>query len=183
MLTSEHSLVLLIDMQEKLTAATPSETAVINTTYLLKACQLLQIPVIATEQNPKGLGKTVLPIASALPALTPVLPKTSFSAWDTDDIASTLTQHNRTQIVLLGIETHICVFQTAVALKKAGYDVFIVADACASRFKTDKQTALSALRDIGCPVYTTEMILFSWLKDAKHPSFKGVQALIKNRTN
>ena len=181
MIDLAQSVVLLIDVQEKLVRAMDSEAVVSNAVRVMKACQLLRVPVIVTEQNPAGLGATVSAVAGALPAGTVVEAKTCFSALAEPRIAEALQKVGRRQVVIGGIEAHICVFQTAWALREAGYDVWIMADVCASRSVTDTETALVALRDIGCRVVGHETVLFAWLRDAAHPQFKAIQGLVKKK--
>ncbi len=182
MIVSDHSLVLLIDLQKKLINAV-SEGAEITAKAgrLLKACQLLRIPVVVTEQNPVGLGETVPSVSCVLPSGTVPYAKTSFSALSVDGLQEALQKIGRKQIIIGGVETHICVWQTARDLQKAGYDVWIVADMCASRHSEDKERALADLQANGCRVVGYESILFAWLKDARHPQFKAIQALIKGK--
>lgn len=182
MIETENSLLLLIDLQEKLVNAV-SEGADITAKAcrLLKACQLLRIPVVVTEQNPIGLGETVPSVSCVLPSGTVPHTKTSFSALAVNSVQKAIQKPGRKQIIVGGIETHICVWQTARDLQKAGYDVWIVADMCASRHSEDKERALADLQANGCRVVGYESILFAWLKDARHPQFKAIQALIKGK--
>ena len=181
MVDCEQSVVLLIDIQDKLVRAVADEAIVSNAVRLLTACQLLQVPVIMTEQNPAGLGATVSAVADVLPSGTAVVEKTCFSAWAVPDMQTALQKTGRRQVIIGGIEAHICVFQTAWALREAGYDVWVMADMCASRAVADKETALAELRNIGCHVIGHEAILFGWLHDAAHPQFKAVQTLVKKK--
>lgn len=182
MISCDHSLVLLIDLQEKLIKAVSEGGKVTEKACrLLKACQLLRIPVVVTEQNPAGLGETHLHVSSVLPSGTVPYAKTSFSALSVEELQETMQKAGRQQVIIAGIETHICVWQTARDLQKAGYDVWIVADMCASRHSEDKERALADLQANGCRVVGYESILFAWLKDARHPQFKAIQALIKGK--
>ena len=105
--------------------------------------------------------------------------KSTFNALEVEGLANLLKTLNRKNIVVLGIETHICVYQTAIALLSNGYNVNILLDACGSRAEKEFESALSILKLKGAEIKTTEMVLFEFLKNAKHPKFKEIQALIK----
>ena len=132
-----------------------------------------------TEQYPKGLGSTVPQLKAALPECSEILEKTSFNALLEEGMPDRIAKYNRKQIVLFGIETHICVHQTAAALLEAGYDVYIIKDACASRNKYEFKQGIEIMQQNGAKISCVEIVLFEWLKGAKHPKFKEVQALIK----
>lgn len=175
MLRAEDSLVLMIDVQERLVAALDKNIIVQKSQNLVDAANLLDIPVLVTEQYPKGLGSTVI----SLPEAVCVVEKTYFNVLNEDGFLERLKSYGKTQIVILGIETHICVYQTACALIEAGFEVYIVKDACASRKKYEFKQGIEGMRDEGAKISCVEMVLFEWLKGAKHPKFKEVQALIK----
>lgn len=171
MLNIEDSVVLIIDVQEKLlNAVYDKESCYKNAVIMSKAAQILDIPVVITEQYPKGLGSTVVGICG-----TNIFEKTSFSAFE--EIKTAL--EGRKQIVVFGIETHICVNQTVESLLKAGFEVHVVKDACGSRMEAEHLAGLERMRDNGAHILTTEIALFEWLKSSKHPKFKDVQMLIK----
>ena len=171
MLNIEASVVLIIDVQEKLlNAIYDKESCYKNAVIMSKAAQILDIPVVITEQYPKGLGSTVAGICG-----TNIFEKTSFSAFE--EIKTSL--EGRKQIVVFGIETHICVNQTVEFLLKAGFEVHVVKDACSSRMEAEHLAGLERMRDNGAHILTTEIALFEWLKSSKHPKFKDVQMLIK----
>lgn len=181
MLDVDNSLLLMIDVQEKLVHAMGdnSKLAHDNSIKLIKAAKILQIKTITTEQYPKGLGKTIQPIIEVLGDDYNPFEKTSFSAIREDNILNKIKDSGKKQIVLFGIETHICVFQTAVELKEIGYEVYVVSDCSYSRSDIEKNAAIENLRQNNISIVTLEMALFMWLKSAKHPSFKEIQALIK----
>lgn len=179
-LNSENSLVLIIDVQEKLlNAVFNKETLSKKAGIISKTAQILGIPVIVTEQYPKGLGTTVDEVKQALPENTQFFEKTSFSALNNPEILDAIKSYNKNQIVIFGIETHICVNQTAAALLELGYEVNVVKDACGSRSEIEYEAGLERMKDNGAHILTTEIALFEWLKGAKNPNFKDVQALIK----
>ena len=175
-LNQENTAILIIDVQEKLVNAIFNKELVLkNSNVITKAASCLELPVFVTEQYPQGLGETV----GDLKQNAKVFIKTSFNALEDDNFLEELKKSEKKQIVILGIETHICVHQTVFALIQAGFDVTVVSDACGSRFESEYTSGLSNISFNGAKVKTTEMILFELLKSAKHPKFKEIQALIK----
>ena len=134
-LSAENSLVLIIDVQEKLVAAMGNDKVAENSVKIASAAKALEIPVLLTEQYPKGLGHTVPELQAVLPEGSEVVEKTFFNALLEEGMLDKIKSFGRKQIVILGIETHICVHQTAAALIEAGFDVYVIKDACASRNK------------------------------------------------
>lgn len=177
MLNTENSLFLMIDMQEKLVAATNANTEVQNAKKLLKTAEALSVPTIITEQYPKGLGGTVEELKEF--CKDNVFEKTSFSAIAESNIAQKIANIAPKHIVLFGIEAHICVYQTALSLLEEGYDVYMVTDASASRDDFQHKTALKLMEGAGVKITTSEIVIFELLKTSKHPNFKEIQALIK----
>jgi len=175
-LKQDNSLLFIIDVQEKLLNAVFNRGLVEkNSIILSKAARILNLPVILTEQYPKGLGESIEEIkANAL-----VFEKFAFNALQDENLLKVLDDCNKKQIVVFGIETHICVHQTVAALVDAGFEVVVVSDACGSRSEEEYKSALFYMQNCGAHIKTTEMILFEWLKTAKHPNFKEIQALIK----
>jgi len=178
-LKPDESLLLIIDVQEKLVSALDKDVIIKKVFNLAKAARLLSIPVVVTEQYPKGLGSTVKSVADELPEGTPVFEKVSFNALDADGVLEKIKSYGKKQIVICGIETHICVHQTAAALLREGFDVYVVKDACASRSKYEFKQGIERMQDNGVKVSCVEIVLFEWLQTAKNPCFKEVQALIK----
>ena len=149
-----------------------------NIAFLVDGARLLDVPVTATEQYPKGLGPTVPVLAQRLPDR---LDKTTFSCCGIPSPAEGFREAGRTHIVLAGIETHVCVLNTALDLLAGGFTVFLAVDATASRYRFDRDTALRRLEQAGVVPTTCESVLFEWMRDAKHPQFKQVSALIQER--
>ena len=179
MLNAENSLFFLIDIQDRLVGMLKNREEIAkNNSILTKAAKILGVPVIASEQYPNGLGSTILEVREYLNTEN-ILEKTSFSALATDTIKAKLESLNRKKVVLTGIETHICVYQTARALLDAGYEVYVVKNACTSRSSKDYRTALELMRDYGAKLTCVETVLFELLGSSKHPNFKEIQALIK----
>ena len=179
MLSEEDSLVLIIDIQEKLVKALEKDSIINSANKIVQAANLLSIPIIVTEQYPKGLGSTVNPIKENLKSDTQIIEKTHFNALLEDGFLEKIKSYGKKQIVIMGIETHICVYQTACALVDEGFEVYAIKDACASRNKYEFKQGIEAMRDNGVKISCVEIVLFEWLKGSKHPKFKEVQALIK----
>lgn len=179
-LNLEDSLVLIIDVQEKLLNAVFNKEQVEKKSAIVaEAAKILGIPVVVTEQYPKGLGNTIPAVKNALAEDTEIFEKTAFSALNNEEILEAIKKHNKKQILIFGIETHICVSQTTAALRELGYEVSVIKDACGSRAEEEYLAGLERMKDNGAYIVTTEIALFEWLKGAKHPNFKAVQALIK----
>jgi nicotinamidase-related amidase len=172
-LTADGAVLLLIDLQERLMPVIADhETIVARTVRLAEAATLLDVPVLATEQHPKGLGPTVPPLAGYPQA---VMAKTAFSAAG-DPAFAELLPAGTGQVVVAGVEAHVCVLQTVLDLLAAGRRVAWVADATGSRDPADRTAAIERARQHGAEIVTSEMVLFEWLRDAKHPSFKQVHS-------
>lgn len=179
MFTAEDTILVIIDVQEKLFQVIhEKETLSANAVKLVKGIRLLDIPVILTEQNPAGLGPTLPEISSLLPDVRPIT-KFDFSCYKEETFLRKLDELKRNQIILCGIETHICVYQTALDLADTGYEVQLVIDCVSSRTTANRDTALSRMELEGIMPTSTEMILFELLGTAKHDKFKEISALIK----
>ncbi|MFO1021082.1 MAG: hydrolase [Planctomycetales bacterium] len=173
-----RSLLLLVDMQEKLLPLIPvAEKTTRNCRKLLEGAGLFEVPISATEQYKKGLGPTTEPLRSLLGN---VPDKLRFSCAEVLEWpAAHGRDDGRTQVVICGIEAHVCVMQTALDLVSQGYQVFVVADAVASRGKLDWEIALRRLSDSGVTLITTESVLFEWCECSSDPQFKALSALVK----
>lgn len=183
LLQAAHSQLVLIDMQIKLAPAMQADAmqAVIkNCAILLQAANLMQVHTIVTEQYPQGLGETMPELAQYFTNTklsTKPNPKTAFSAY----AEAAFKQHlhtDKTQIVLTGMEAHICVLQTALDLFQVNKQVFVVEDAIISRSAANKANAIARLRDAGCVITNTESVLFEWLGNAKQEAFKAISKLV-----
>jgi nicotinamidase-related amidase/uncharacterized damage-inducible protein DinB len=176
LLTAEGAVLLLIDLQQRLVPAIhDNETVVARAVRLAEAARLLDIPVYATEQYPAGLGPTVAPLAAYPQA---VLSKTTFSAADAPGFSALLPLGDG-EIVVAGCEAHVCVLQTVLGLVGSGRHVIVAADAIGSRDPADAAAAIARARQHGAEIVTSEMVLFEWLRDARHPKFRDVQKLLK----
>lgn len=177
MINEQNSLFLFIDVQEKLTAMLTKDKAKKKASILAQAATLMGIECVVTEQYPAGLGSTVDEVKFNLPDSTKYFEKTAFNALENPEVAAAVK--NIENIFIFGIETHICVLQTAIALLNAGHKVFVVKDACASRDSDEFKAGIAYMKDAGAKIVTTEIALFELLKSSKHPMFKPVQNLIK----
>lgn len=149
---------------------------------LLQASQRLGIPITVTEQYPKGLGSTVAAVTDHVPNDAATLPKMTFSAMgdaETRTRFESLRASGRPQAVLCGTEAHVCVLQTALDLKTAGFDVFVVGDAVSSRSAHSVSAACARLLHAGCHWVTTEMVVFEWMERAGTDAFRALSRLIK----
>ena len=182
LLSANNSLLIVVDLQTKLSAAMPVSEAkrmTANTGRLVKAAGILSIPVLLTEQYPKGLGATAPAIAELLPEGTPIFDKTGFSCCAANDFNSSLNATQRRQIILTGQEAHVCVLQSALELLHDGFQVHVVEDAVSSRKPDHKCSALQRMQQQGVTITNHESVLFEWLKDASHPDFKTISALLR----
>ncbi len=176
-----NSCLLIIDIQEKLTAAMPQKVTkrvISNTGILSKAAGQLDVPVIATAQYPKGLGAIETAVSDRLPDSTEHFEKTRFSCLGAEGFKDHLAGLGKKQIILMGIEAHICILQSAFDLIAAGYEVFAVIDGIASRKAADYESAITRMDRAGINIVNTESVLFEWLTDAAHPDFKLLSKLI-----
>lgn len=178
---AEQSQLLIIDIQERLAAAMPHEViekVINNSNILLQAADELAIPVIHSEQYPQGLGKTVPLLAENINNRNTIT-KTRFSCSGDDEFNNIVLKNKRKQIIISGIEAHVCVLQTALQLQQQGFLVYVVADAVCSRKKFNYKNAIARLRQAGIIVTNVESVLFEWLRDSAHPQFKSLSKLIK----
>ena len=177
---TENCVCVIVDVQAKLLPAMQQPEALLNRVQLLvKGMNELQLPVVVTEQYPQGLGGTVPELAELFTPATRVIAKTSFSCFGEEEFVKAMDIEKRPVLIICGIESHVCVAQTALDALNAGYKVFIASDAVNSRKNSDKETALAFLRHAGCNVISSEAILFMLLKTAKNTSFKAVSKLVR----
>ncbi len=179
-LHAERSMFLIIDLQVHLMKVMDHAAKVYdNTRLFLSVCRELGIPVVVTEQYPKGLGRTVKEVAEHLGEHT-LLEKITFSAC-TRDALKMLDGFERRQALVAGSETHVCVFQTVRDLVAAGYEVYILRDAVCSRFKDNYKNGIELMKEEGAIITDTETAIFDLLKIAGTPEFKAVSPLLKQR--
>jgi nicotinamidase-related amidase len=179
MLSIENTMLLLIDIQEKLLRAMyEKEPLIENTRKLIQGCRVLGVPILLTEQYPRGLGPTVPEIRELVPEITPI-EKLSFSCCGDDGFLRALKSLDRRQILIAGIETHVCVYQTAADLVHDGYEVQVVADCVSSRTAQNRDISLEKIRDAGAGITAMEMVLFELLKTAESDKFKDISNIVK----
>ena len=179
LIARDRSLFMIIDMQERLLPVIDGAALVeANAGRLLTAARRLDIPVLASEQYPDGLGHTTPALAERLGAQE-ILPKTHFDASCESPIAAALAKSRRSQIVMVGAEAHVCVLQSALGFLGKGYAVAVVADAVASRTSASAAHALARLAANGVEVVTSEMVLFEWIGQAATPEFRDLLPVIK----
>ncbi len=183
LLTRDKSQLLIIDVQEKLIKAISGKDRVVDRCVrLVRAARTLNVPITVSEQYPQGLGPTADSIRDALANAGFVADKVEFSCLKSDPLRERLHElrrQGRPQVVIGGIEAHVCVTQTAIDLEEQGFEAFVVADAVGSRSKASHKLALTRLLKAGADVVDSEMVLFEWLERAGTREFKELQALVK----
>lgn len=178
MINSENTLLMIIDIQEKLVKMLGETNIAKNASILAKTFDTLNMPILITEQYPKGLGGTIDEVKNIANNAI-FMEKEHFSAYKKEDIKVEIEKFGKKNVIICGIEAHICVLQTALDLKNAGYNVYFVTDASASRKAEDYEVCLEFLKQNNIYTITTEIALFTLLESSKHPNFKELQALIK----
>ncbi len=180
-LDREKTALVVVDIQERMMKAIPQSVGsrvVQSSSTLIQAATRLGLPVIITEQYPKGLGPTLESVKALAPEVTPI-DKTSFSCCGDEKFLAALRATGRTSVILCGVEAHICVYMTARDLLNAGFDVFVAADAVASRSKMNWRIGLNLCTTAGAVLSNTETICFDLLKKAGGDDFKFISGLIK----
>ena len=177
------AVLVVVDVQERLVPAIDKELyarSVKNFKITIEAAGTLGLPIILTEQYPKGLGRTVPEVVQALEGKTfERIEKVSFSCARDEAFLAAVAKTARRQVILIGMETHVCVYQTSVDLVNAGYEVFVLDDAVSSRFLHNYRSGIDALRDAGAVVVSTETAVFQMMKVAGTPEFKKISSLLR----
>jgi len=178
-MSRDDTALLVVDVQDRILAAIADTPRLVwNTRRLVDGAKILGLPVLVTEQYPERLGPTTAILAERLgPAV--VAAKLSFSGRPCSHLFEPLAEKGVTKILLAGIETHVCVAQTALDLLHEGFRVFLAVDAIGSRFEIDRHVALQRLDAAGCTLTTTEAALFEWCAVAGTPEFKQISALVR----
>jgi nicotinamidase-related amidase len=180
MLTVDNTALLVVDVQGKLAQLMHQKEALFaNLEKTVKGAQVLNIPIIWTEQVPEKLGQTIPEIARLLVNSAAPISKASFSCCGVRPFMDALRRLDRRQILVTGIETHICVYQTTLDLLKLGYQVQVVADAVSSRTAENKQIGLARIKKAGAAVTSTEMALFELLRIAEGDKFRAIAKIVK----
>lgn len=177
--TPENALLLLVDVQGKLARIMHESDAMIHQQgVLIEACRLLELPIVWAEQLPHKLGPTVPELAEKLEGHTPCA-KGSFGCWGDEALRQAIRDSGRDRILLAGIETHVCVWQTAAALRAEGYEVHLICDAVSSRSAFNRDIAFRRMQASGVHLSNVEMVLFELMHAADHPKFRDVTRLLK----
>ena len=175
----ENTIAIVIDIQERLLPVMSEfETVLKNTAALIEGLSELDIHLIVTQQYTKGLGQTVPEISGLINGFSPI-EKVSFSCYDEPAFVEALEEEDSMNLLICGIESHVCVLQTAVDLKDAGYRPIVVFDCVSSRKESDKQLALERYRHEGIMVTSYESILFELTRTSKSPHFKAISKIVK----
>ncbi len=177
LMNANNSALLVIDVQEKLIPLIFNHRRVVwNIGRLLDAAQLLGVRVLATEQYPKGLGHTITELR---PRLSEAPAKTMFSCRECVELFAPLREQGIENLLLVGIEAHVCVQQTALDMLAGGFNVFLAIDAIGSRFEFDYATAIERMKGCGATATTTESAIFEWCESAANPQFKQISQLVR----
>lgn len=181
-LSRQDTALAIVDVQEKLAAVMPPErlaTVIRNTRILAQGMQAVGVPVLMTEQYPRGLGPTVAGVREAFETPLQPLEKTAFDAACADGFVPKLEAWGTRSVVLAGMEAHICVLQSAVGLRRRGYHVWIAEDAICSRIDANREAALRLLAGLGAIVAPTEAILFLLIGGSSDPAFKTISRIVR----
>lgn len=180
-LSSDNCALMVIDVQERLFPHLDHECEFLKGILkMARGAQILGVPIIATEQYPEGLGRTVEPLRNLLGEEMVYLQKTTFSCGSDPAIGKMLAEMEVDQVILAGIEAHICVLQTAWDLLGMGKQVTVINDAITSRSIYDFSTAIAEMRDLGARITSSETVLFEILGDSKAPAFKAISELVQS---
>jgi nicotinamidase-related amidase len=178
-LSIENTFLVIIDIQGNLAQVMIDKLLLFeNVQRLIKGMRLFAIPIVVTEQTPQKLGTTTPEIQSLLAGFEK-LSKTSFSCCKNQPFMNKLSSLKRNQVLLAGIEAHICVYQTAIDLIQCGYEVHIIGDAVSSRTMQNREIGIQKMRDGGAALTSTETILFELLQTAEHVRFKEISKIVK----
>jgi nicotinamidase-related amidase len=179
MLSRTAAVLVIIDIQGNLAQAMfDRENLFANTIKLIKGFKIFNLPIIVTEQTPQKLGQTIPQITAELGAIKPIA-KETFSCWADVHFREQIEVLSRRHVVLLGIEGHVCVYQTALDLIQNGYNIHLVADAISSRTKENRVIGLAAMKNAGAQLASTEMVLFELLRTAADPKSKDIFKIVK----
>lgn len=179
MLTQSHTALAIVDVQEKLVSAMAERTSLVaKLRTVVRGARILDLPVLWVEQYPQGLGSTIPELAELLEGFQPQ-PKNCFSACGLQEFVEALESTGRRQVLLVGLESHVCVYQTAIHLLESGYHVEVIGDAVASRTQENKKVGLRRMERAGVEITSVEMALFELLGRADRPEFKEISKLVR----
>jgi nicotinamidase-related amidase len=178
-LTTDNTVLVIIDIQDRMFRVMQEKERLLqNLQKLIKGVQVLEVPVILTEQYPQGLGPTLPELTRLLPDIKPVA-KLHFSCWGEERFRQVFELWHRPQVLIAGIEAHVCVYQTAMDLLNLGYGIHVVADCISSRALENKELCMTEMSRAGIHLTTTEMALFELLKVARGDKFKQISNIVK----
>lgn len=179
MLTTDNTALVIVDIQQKLLpAVADNKEMAANCIKLIKGLQLLEVPIIWVEQMPDKIGGTIPEIAELLNDSKSPITKSSFSCCGNDQFLSSVAETKRENLLVIGIEAHVCVYQTVAQLLQKGYNVEVIEDGISSRATSNKETAIRKMNQLGAKSSSVEMALFELMQDFKHPNFKQVSKII-----
>lgn len=175
LLRQEDSLLLLIDVQERLTPHVLAHEAFIERcTWLLRLAKKMAVPILVSEQYPQGLGATIQQCVPYFDPKTECVAKLHFSCMQEPAYVASLKRYHKKQVILIGIEAHVCILHTAMELQETGFEVYVVVDAVSSRHAQDLKYGLKRMKQAGIHLITAEMVFFEWLRRAGTPEFKAL---------
>ncbi len=179
MLNTKEAVLVMVDFQTRLVEIVDRRDLVIpNVTRIVKGCQALEIPILATVQVPEKLGSMPPELTHALGDVAPFA-KAVFSALREPAFLTALRQSGRTQVILVGVETHVCILQTGLDLLDAGYSLHVLRDGVFSRAAENHQVGIQRLHDAGATISSVEMALFELIRTSTHPEFRTISKLVK----
>lgn len=179
MLDQDNTVLMIIDVQGRLAQLMANQTSLFkHLGVMVEGAKLLDLPIIWAEQLPDKLGPTIPEISEQLTHIKPI-PKCTFSCTGNSDIMRALAETGKKNVLLIGIEAHICVYQTAIGLKKNGYHVEVIADAVGSRTEENKAIGINKMRNQGIEISCVETVFFELMETAEHPAFRSIQKLFK----
>ncbi len=180
LINKDNCLLLQIDIQEKLIPAMPEADYITeNISKLIQGLKLFKLPIVITEQYPKGLGNTIEPLIKALGELYVPIEKTTFSCMKNTSFVEMLENYGKKNIIVVGMESHICVLQTVIQLKEAGYSPIVIEDCICSRKDNDHYIALERMLKESITISSYESILMEICESSDIPEFKAISKIIK----
>ncbi len=179
MLTTENTALVIVDIQQKLLPAVANnQELAANCVKLIKGLQILEVPIVWVEQMPDKIGGTIPEIAELFNKGKTPISKSSFSCCGSADFLGTIKDLNKENLLVIGIEAHVCVYQTVAQLLQNNYNVEVIEDGISSRAVTNKETAIRKMIQLGAKSSSVEMALFELMQDFKHPNFKQISKII-----
>lgn len=180
MLSVQDTIVLIVDVQGRLAELMADKEEIFaNLERLIRGADVLGLPILWLEQYPEGLGPTIESLAALLAPARQPMPKVSFSCWGCPAFVEALKGAGRRQVLLAGIETHVCIYQTTVDLLAEGYEVQVVGDAVSSRTASNRALGLQRVRDLGAAVTSVEMALFELQRVAQGEQFRALSRIVR----